>query len=650
MNRKSETDTHGEKENTTIFFSYSRVDQEQALHIIAAIESAGYKVWWDGMLEVGTNFLETTEHALESAKAVVVLWSKTSVKSHWVRDEAMSGRVRDRLVPLSLDGTVPPLGFRQVQFIDFTGWDHSAECPIVQEMHRTLATLHGDAPTTQFKNPSSPTSPFSLSRRKLVLGAAGAGAASLGVLAFTGKLFSSQTALLSNGIAVLPFENSSTNPDADYLASGLSSEIRTGLARNQSLLVVASSSSKAIAKQPLGAQEMAKQLGVGNILEGSVKIADNMLRVTASLINGKTGFSRWNDDFSRPLDDLLSVQRAITEALIGVLTTQTSHTEFDPEGGGTQNAIAFNEYIKGKALFRSSSSRASNFQALAHMDSAVQLDPKFGSAHAARARILLWLGITSLDSKEAQDYQAGSIIAAKLAVEISPNFPTAYSTLGYVLTAQLKLDEARRPYEQSRERGYGSAAIMARYSTYMAATGKNAEAISAIRRALQLDPLNPTIHRTAGLVYYVARQYENAISASNRALALAPDHWNAKSQIGMSLIYLGRVDEAIKACETESNQMERLPCLAIGHFKLGDISAANQAMSELVEKYGDNGAYQQAQILSEWGQLDKAMQILALAERLKDSGLALAGLDPALDPLRERADFLEILARLGFNL
>ena len=103
---------------STIFFSYARDDQARALPIIRLIEQAGFSVWWDGLLEGGERFSRTTEDALDRAKAVVVLWSKTSAQSHWVHDEATRGRDRRVLVPLSIDGSSPPLGFGQFQVID----------------------------------------------------------------------------------------------------------------------------------------------------------------------------------------------------------------------------------------------------------------------------------------------------------------------------------------------------------------------------------------------------------------------------------------------------------------------------------------------------------------------------------------------------
>ncbi len=102
----------------TVFLSYSHEDRKRALPIIHILEQAGFAVWWDGLLEGGERFSHRTEAALEGAKAVVVLWSKASTASHWVHDEATRGRDRRCLVPISLDGSEAPLGFRQFQVLD----------------------------------------------------------------------------------------------------------------------------------------------------------------------------------------------------------------------------------------------------------------------------------------------------------------------------------------------------------------------------------------------------------------------------------------------------------------------------------------------------------------------------------------------------
>lgn len=118
-----------------IFLSYARTDRERVGKLAAALENAGHQVWWDRRLIGGAEFERQIEKALNEAEVVVVVWSAASVKSHWVRDEASAGRDRNRLVPVSLDGAQPPLGFRQLHTIDIADWkvDPSCCCAPVEE-------------------------------------------------------------------------------------------------------------------------------------------------------------------------------------------------------------------------------------------------------------------------------------------------------------------------------------------------------------------------------------------------------------------------------------------------------------------------------------------------------------------------------------
>lgn len=124
-----------------VFFSYSRTDKARAEPIIRALEQAGFDVWWDGMLAGGAKYIEKTQSALQDADVVVVLWTDTSVQSHWVQDEAMHGRDNKCLVPISLDHTEPPLGFRQFQVIDLSRWDGAQSEPSIQNVIRSVEAL-----------------------------------------------------------------------------------------------------------------------------------------------------------------------------------------------------------------------------------------------------------------------------------------------------------------------------------------------------------------------------------------------------------------------------------------------------------------------------------------------------------------------------
>src|SRR5690348_12180846 len=131
----------------TLFLSYSREDEGDARRLASALEHAGYTIWWDALIEGGEAYSRSIAEALEKADAVIVLWSARSIESDWVRDEAAQGRERHRLVPLSIDGSMPPLGFRQYQVIDLTHWHGRRSGPEFAAIDRAIEGVlgHGHA-------------------------------------------------------------------------------------------------------------------------------------------------------------------------------------------------------------------------------------------------------------------------------------------------------------------------------------------------------------------------------------------------------------------------------------------------------------------------------------------------------------------------
>ncbi len=131
-----------------VFLSYARADREGVSELAAALEHSGHEVWWDRRLTGGAEYERVIEEQLDAADVVVVAWSAAATKSHWVRDEATAGRERNRLVPVSLDGTPPPLGFRQLHTIDVTAWKigPSCCCPPVEEAVEATVRCGGATP------------------------------------------------------------------------------------------------------------------------------------------------------------------------------------------------------------------------------------------------------------------------------------------------------------------------------------------------------------------------------------------------------------------------------------------------------------------------------------------------------------------------
>ncbi|MGB3626679.1 MAG: TIR domain-containing protein [Henriciella sp.] len=636
---------------TTVFFSYSREDKARAIPIISTITDAGYSVWWDGMLAGGSTYLETTERALESARAVVVLWSDRSIKSHWVRDEATYGREQEKLVPLSIDGVQPPLGFRQIQFIDMDGWTGGADAVEVREMLAAIAALHaGDERPSKPVNAVAPAKqPATPTRRQWLIGAGGlalAGAA--GVAAVQSGLFR-PSQIAEQGIVVLPFKNLSGNAARDYISSGLSAEIRSTLARNPMLRVVAQTSSEAMRDAGLDAIEICRRLGVAYLLDGTVQGEGDSLRLTAELVDGRSGFSNWSKTFEKSDADLLTVQAEVADAVNASLTPDQPAIPNDA-AGNTENGEAFDAYLQGIARYRDSRGADDIRSAIDLLDTATSLDPGFAAAFAAKGRAAASLASWSDDPVETNQARATALEAAKQAVSLAPKMADAHSTLGWVyLNVLVDVPGALVPFERSFELGQGDATVLARYSAYMARIGRDADALGAVRKAVGLDRLNPTIHRAEAFVHYAARRYKQNNEAISRALALRPELSDSHARIGLAEVWLGRAQAGLDSCRAERSAFYRHSCVAIAAWKSGDEQAAREAMASLEAEYGDISYYEQGGILAQWGALDEAMDRLNLALRVSDVGLTRAKVDPALDPLRSRPDFIQLLNSLGLS-
>src|SRR5262245_55841338 len=201
----------------TVFLSYARADQSQASKLALALETAGLAVWWDGLIEGGAAFAKSIESELDHCDAVIVLWSKASAESDWVLDEASQGRDLRKLVPVSIDGSLPPLGFRQYHAIDLAKWRGLPASPEIESIVRSVAAASSAAPHSPVRPPAS-ASRRGISRRGIVMAGAGiAVAGAAGIFAWRSGVFRAPGAP-SNSVAVLPFANLSGDRSQDYFS------------------------------------------------------------------------------------------------------------------------------------------------------------------------------------------------------------------------------------------------------------------------------------------------------------------------------------------------------------------------------------------------------------------------------------------------
>jgi TolB-like protein/tetratricopeptide (TPR) repeat protein len=622
-----------------LFLSYARVDEPSARRIAAALEHAGYTVWWDALIEGGAAFGRSIAQALESADAVLVIWSRTSVESDWVKDEAAHGRDRRRLIPLSLDGTLPPLGFRQYQVIDLSHWHGRRNSPQFMAVERAIAAAIGNEPASTGRHRHL------LGRRRMMLGGGAVAAVAVGGaswLAWDRGLFGEAAPL---SIAVLPFRNISGDRAQDYFADGLTEEVRTALTRINALQVLAGTSSET-AREGGSPKSIAAALGVGFLLTGSVQRAVNTVRISTNLVDGRTGFSRWSQSVDRSLTDIFAVQSEIARTVAGAMSVQVETAE--PAPGGTRNVDAYEHYLHGRSQFNLAKDEQTDRAALANFEAAIADDPNFALAHAARSRSLSVIAGEHATADQIRPLYSEAIAAARRSIELAPDLAEGHLALAYAIFAgKLDIRGAWPSYQQAYRLGYGNADIALLYALYCSRAGRPSAARIAVERAVLLDPLNPRAWRAQGSVAYAARRYADAMPPLHRALQLNPKITFAHSLGGNALLGLGRTADALKEFEAEPGPEFRLAGIAIAQHRLGNRAAAEKAFADLQSQVGDAALYQQAEVLAQWGRADDSLQKLARAREIGDSGLTYAATDVLLDPLRSDTRFKRFLSGLN---
>ncbi|HMI18146.1 MAG TPA: TIR domain-containing protein [Sphingomonas sp.] len=624
-----------------VFLSYARGDRKRVEPIAQALRDAGIDLWWDALIEGGEAFARKIEERLAIADAVVAIWSRASVESDWVRDEAGQGRDSHKLVPISLDGTEPPLGFRQYHAIDLSAWRGDAAAPEFVALLRAIA-----APGERTTSSASDRRPKSGASRRWILAFGGVSLAAVlatgGIIWRTGLLGRSRAT--ANSVAVIPFETLGDASQA-YFSEGLAEEIRATLARDDALQVAAPTSSNKFRGLSEDARIIAEKLGVAFLLEGSVQRAADMVRVTAELIDATTGLSRWSQTFDRKLSDVFAVQSEIASTVADDLASRVGTRP--KTSGGTDNVAAYEAFLHGRTLFSADKDESTDRGALAQYDAAVTLDPDYAAAFAARSRVKAAIASTYAKPDELRTLYDAAIADAQRAVAIAPDLPQAQLALAYALyTGRLDVEGARAPYDRAYALGGGDADTAVSYAFYCSRTGRSARAIEAVERATRLDRLNPRAFRAAASVQIAARHYEAAVQAAEEGLRLDPTLGYANGYKGVALFLLGRLAEARAAFLTEPRDMGKLPGLAIVERKLGNAAAAEAAMRTLVDTLGDSAIYQQAEVLAQWGQIDRAFAALQRAETVGDAGLMWSATDPLLDPLRTDPRFQPLLRRL----
>jgi TolB-like protein/tetratricopeptide (TPR) repeat protein len=454
-----------------------------------------------------------------------------------------------------------------------------------------------------------------------------------------------------HSIAVLPFVNMSGDKEQDYFSDGLTEELLNSLSRINALQVAARTSAFSFKGKDTDITTIAHKLNVSAILEGSVRRSGHTIRITTQLINAVTGFHLWSETYDRDLGDVLKLQTEIATAVAGALkVTLLGDEAAKIEVGGTHNPAAFDAYLRAEKTLWGGYSPKVIETAVAGYTEAIRLDHDYALAYAARAlaftsNATLWDTTTSAVRADLDKAQAD---AAK-AIALAPNLSEGYLARAVAYNDVLDFKEASEEFEHALVLGPGNARVLRDYGNFAVDMGRSGSGLTAIRRAVVLDPLNSSARGFLGRVLQVLRRYPEAIVAYKDAQALSPatpGSW--VGVIGLTYYLLGDFESARASCEQHRDNSDSQSCLAMTYDKLGRHADAEAELAKFKATQGDTGAYEYATIYAQWGNRAQALEWLETALRLRDPGLVQLKADSLLDPLRKEPRFQAIERELKF--
>ncbi|MBX3428625.1 MAG: TIR domain-containing protein [Hyphomonadaceae bacterium] len=501
-----------------VFISYARADAAIARRFAEAFQAQGFSVWWDIALRSGETFDEAIEQALKAAKAVVVLWSTTSVASRWVRTEATIADRKGTLAPVMIDQCDRPILFELTHTADLAHWQGDQKDPAWLSLLtdvRKLTDIRAEPQSTEQASPLAPA----------------------------------RARDARPSILVLPFVNMSGDAEQEYFSDGVTEDIITDLNKVSALSVASRNTAFSFKGKTMASAHFKRELGVTHILEGSVRKSGARVRITAQLLDAASDTQIWAERFDRTLNDIFAIQDDISKAIVEALKLKLAPEEKRAiEQRATSSSEAYQLYLMARELTRSSSERLKP-AILRICRKAVELDPNFADPWA-----LMALAENELSQRGVEGYSHEQAFAsAQRAVALDPNLAEGHAALAETsirgplndwatgvpaMETALRLDPDC--YEGRMIAG-NIALLRHDFRT----------AITHFERALTLDA---DAVRPAGMVvqaYQGVGERENALAASRRAqarcekiLAIEPDHSTALGFFVNALADLGEEDRA----------------------------------------------------------------------------------------------------------
>jgi adenylate cyclase len=478
-----------------------------------------------------------------------------------------------------------------------------------------------------------------------------------------GSTLASHRARQQRSVAVLPFVNMSPDPENEFFSDGISEEIINALTRVDDLQVTARTSSFAYKNRNEDVREIAAGLGVGTVLEGSVRRLGNRVRITAQLIDAKDGYHLFSEVYDRSIDDIFETQDEIARTIVHRLErrlgdagrTRRSSVDVPLVSAHTHDTEAYTEYLKGLFHWRQWTPDAVR-QAIKHYERSAEMDPHCALPLTGLAAAYTFLGAMGQVHPDRAFPLAEA--AARKALEIEEDAGESHLALASVqLFYHWDFDAAYRGFQRALSLTPGSAEVHHIYSMYLQAVGDLDGSLQEAGIALQLDPLSLPINQSVAQAYLMSRRFDEALAQTKRILEMDPDFRSAIETLGWLHVLEGRFEDALEAFESiverTGDRFKVIPHRAYAYAALGRHDDA-QAMARLLEvrreEHPDIALDLDFAILAlALGDLEAAFEHLEGVVDRRLGAIISMGHSPLWDPIRDDPRWETLMRRVGLS-
>ena len=456
-------------------------------------------------------------------------------------------------------------------------------------------------------------------------------------------------------IVVLPFQNLSGDASQDYLVDGVTDALIGDLAQIGALRVISRTSAMHYKGSNKSLPEIAKELNVDAVVEGTVQRSGERVHVRAQLIYAASDSHLWAADYDRDSRDILDLQSEVARAIaseVRIKITPAEQRLLVPKR--TVARAAIDNYLQGRYYWNRRTEEDMR-KAIGYFEAAISADANYAQAYAGLADSYNQLGTVMIGVMPPSEARRTGEIAARKGLEIDNEVAEAHAALAYEDFFNWNWASAEEEFKRSIQLNPNYASAHSHYAIYLVAQGRNDEAVAETNRAQELDPLSLSISASRGFLLLNARRYEEAIEQERRVIAIDPNHYQAHWFLALAYLANGQNDHAIATAEKAVAISNRAPAalgvLGMAYGAGGHKRDANQIASELLQlqkqRYVSPMAF--AYVYTGLGNNDQAFAWLEKAYQERSNGIAFFKVSPTEDSLRSDARFNELLRKVGLE-